>query len=172
MKIRIETGRTFVRGLVFGMTVMSLMSAVSCQRTSEEKPNVVHIICDQLSADALSCSGNSHVHTPNLDRLAARGIRFERAYSAHAICVPARACMLTGLSSIDTEKRDSQGNYRPWTDEELQECSIGWTMKRAGYDTPYAGKWHVVDIGNPPDHGFEQQPLLRHAREGLRPGSG
>ncbi len=142
-------------GIGIGLSLVPLMITSSCHTPTEVQPNIVHIICDQLSANAVSYSGNPYVNTPNLDKLAERGIRFERAYSAHPLCVPDRASMLTGLASIDTEKRDSLGNYRSWTADELEETSIGWTMKRAGYDTPYAGKWHVVDIGNPPDHGFD-----------------
>ncbi len=119
------------------------------------KTNILQIITDQHSADALSCAGSINVSTPNLDKLASRGIRFERAYSAHPICVPDRQCMLTGLSSIETDKRDENGDFRRWTDDELKEYSIGWTLKNAGYDVPYAGKWHTVDFGTPPDHGFD-----------------
>ncbi len=121
---------------------------------TNNRPHILHIITDQQSADALSCAGNSWVSTPNMDALAARGIRFERAYSPHPLCVPARASMLTGLPSVLTEKRISTTERRSWTDKEIQAGSIGWTLKQAGYDVPYIGKWHVADIGDPPDHGF------------------
>jgi arylsulfatase A-like enzyme len=121
----------------------------------DARPNVVHIILDQLSAEALSCKGNPHVSTPHLDRFASEGIQFARAYANHPLCVPQRASMLTGLTSFETEKKDEHGEFRCWTDEELHAGSIGWIMRGAGYDVPYAGKWHVVDLGVPPDHGFD-----------------
>ncbi len=119
------------------------------------KKYIIHIIMDQLSADALSCAGNSYVNTPNIDKLASRGISFERAYANHPLCVPCRQSMLTGLTSIETDKRDENGNFREWTKDELKKHSIGWILKNADYDVPYAGKWHTVDFGTPPDHGFD-----------------
>lgn len=62
----------------------------------KQSGNILLILVDQLAAGALSCTGNPWVHTPNLDRLAAQGARFERAYCAYPHCVPSRTALLHG----------------------------------------------------------------------------
>jgi arylsulfatase A-like enzyme len=63
--------------------------------------NILYIMCDQLRADALGYAGKFPVATPNIDRLAARGTRFENAYTPNPVCVPARASVMTGVNSYD-----------------------------------------------------------------------
>ncbi|WP_371926282.1 sulfatase-like hydrolase/transferase, partial [Pseudomonas sp. FSL R10-0071] len=58
--------------------------------------NVLYIMCDQLRRDYLSCYGHPHLHTPNIDRLAAAGVRFSRAYTQGTICGPSRMSAYTG----------------------------------------------------------------------------
>ena len=60
------------------------------------QPNILFIMCDQLRWDYLSCYGHPHLETPNIDRLAEQGVRFDRAYVQSPICGPARASMYTG----------------------------------------------------------------------------
>jgi len=64
---------------------------------AEGPPNVVFIISDDLTAEALSCYGNLQVQTPNIDRLAGEGLRFTRAYSQYPICGPSRAALMSGM---------------------------------------------------------------------------
>ena len=61
-----------------------------------EKPNVLFIMVDQMRADCLSCAGHPVIRTPNLDALAARGVRFSQAYVQSAVCVPSRMSFYTG----------------------------------------------------------------------------
>jgi len=63
-----------------------------------DQPNIVFLMADQMRGDFLGCAGNAAVHSPNLDRLAAEGVRFARAYSSAPSCTPARAAILTGQS--------------------------------------------------------------------------
>jgi arylsulfatase A-like enzyme len=129
-----------------------------------EPVNILHIITDQQCAFTLSCTGNRYLSTPNLDSLAGRGVRFERTYSAQAVCTANRSSMLLGLmpSKIGDHAETYPPCRRAWTKEELQRQSIGWCMAEAGYHTAYAGKWHVTycsrtepALGIPQDHGFE-----------------
>ena len=62
----------------------------------KSKPNVVLIFTDNQQASTLACYGNSEVHTPNLDRLASQGMRFDNAYCPNSFCSPCRASLLTG----------------------------------------------------------------------------
>ncbi|MDE2743592.1 MAG: sulfatase-like hydrolase/transferase, partial [Gemmatimonadota bacterium] len=60
-----------------------------------DRPNLLFIMPDQMRHDFLSCYGAPHVSTPNIDRIAAEGIRYDQAYSLHPVCVPARCSLLT-----------------------------------------------------------------------------
>ena len=66
-----------------------------------DQPNFLFIICDQLRADHLGCYGNPVIRTPHIDGLAARGARFDRSYVAYPVCMPNRACLMTGRMASD-----------------------------------------------------------------------
>ena len=83
-------------------------------------PNIVFLMPDQLRSDFLSCYGANFISTPNIDSLAAEGIRYERAYSASPVCVPARASLLTGLNAIRTGVLDNGLWLRP----DLAACGL------------------------------------------------
>jgi arylsulfatase A-like enzyme len=121
---------------------------------SATRPNIVHIITDQLSTYGLGCYGSPHVKTPHIDALAATGLRFNQAYTAYPLCVANRASMLTGLVASQTRQVDDRRKTRTWTEAELKNQSVGWRMRDAGYDVFYSGKWHVVNMGDCNDHGY------------------
>jgi arylsulfatase A-like enzyme len=75
------------------------MAAWSLLTGAAERPNIVFILSDDHAVRAVSAYGNSVVQTPNIDRIAAGGMRFDRAYVGNAICGPSRATLLTGLHS-------------------------------------------------------------------------
>lgn len=116
------------------------------------KPNVLVIITDQQQAKMMSCAGNKWVNTPNLDRLASQGIRFERAYAANPVCVPSRFSLMTGRmpSTIKLEDNDEQKNFVP---QRILNSALGNQFKRAGYETVYAGKMHLT--GSSFEDGYE-----------------
>lgn len=124
--------------------------------------NIIYIITDQQSATALSCAGNSDVKTPNIDRLAARGIRFENAYCSQPLSGPSRAAMFTGQipGSVGLSKNNTP------VSEDLKSQSLGILMNNAGYNCAYAGKWHVhtADI---PDIEFGFDSIYPHNDTGL-----
>ncbi|MGB0766873.1 MAG: sulfatase [Phycisphaeraceae bacterium] len=76
---------------------IALALSVAAQPDAPERPNVLFIIADDLSAEALGCYDNAQVQTPNIDRLAERGVRFEHAYCQYPVCGPARAALMSGL---------------------------------------------------------------------------
>lgn len=116
--------------------------AAAAPRPADSRPNILLIITDQQRADMLSCAGNRYVRTSALDRLAARGIRFERAYCANPVCVPSRFSMMTGVmpSRIALESNDQFTNAVP---PSLLAHSLGTIFRNAGYDTFYGGKLHL-----------------------------
>src|SRR5579859_148555 len=117
------------------------------------RPNVLVIITDQQSADALSCRiGRRYINTPHMDSLAARGVFFTRAYSANPICVPSRTSMFTGRYPCET---GVQSNDRVPFDARAFP-TLGTYFRQAGYATGYVGKWHMlIPIENPDLSGFD-----------------
>jgi len=111
-----------------------------------ERPNILFIVSDDQMATALGCAGNEAIETPNLDRLAAGGVRFTRCFSPNPICEPSRACILTG--------QDSWTNGCTFFGKPIRESSPRWPrlLMEAGYATFYTGKWH--NRGLPHEHGF------------------
>ena len=77
------------------------------------RPNILFIMPDQLRADFLSCYGAEFIATPQIDSLAADGVRYARAYSTAPVCVTARLNLLTGLNSIRTGVLDNSQFLRP-----------------------------------------------------------
>ncbi len=116
------------------------------------RPNILYIFTDQQSADATSCAGNPELETPALDRLAASGVRFERAYCTYPLCTPARASMFTGRMPHEVGITD---NGMP-IEEAFREQELGHLLSAAGYECAYGGKWHIPEIAVPDGHGFER----------------
>ena len=99
-----------------------------------KQPNLLFIMPDQLRADFLSCYGATFIDTPHIDSIAESGVRYERAYSASPICVPARASLLTGLNAIKNGVTDNG----QWLNPDLAACGIEtWpqTLSNQGYYT-------------------------------------
>jgi arylsulfatase A-like enzyme len=116
-----------------------------------ESPNVLWICTDQQFAGALGCAGNDDLETPNVDRLAARGTRFEEAYCADPLCVPSRASMLTGRMPHETGVTQNGDELPPAYHDE----TLGRLFDAAGYTCAYGGKWHVPGL-SPEAAGFER----------------
>jgi len=110
------------------------------------RPNILLITTDQQHARLMSCAGDSYVNTPNLDKLAARGIRFENAYCANPVCVPSRYSMLSGYMPHvfdDLETNRKKTKEKPIIADYVDTPTLGTIFKEAGYETLYGGKLHV-----------------------------
>ena len=108
---------------------------------SRTRPNVVLIVADDLGYGDLSCYGNTILSTPNIDRLAAEGVRCSQHYSGAPICAPARAALLTGRYHHRCGVLSVESN-RGLDRIALRERTIGDVFAAAGYRTGYVGKWH------------------------------
>jgi arylsulfatase A len=132
-------------------------------------PNVVLFLVDDLGWGDLGCQGSDYYKTPNIDRLAADGIRFTDAYAACAVCSPTRASVLTGKYPARlmltqwlpagrwNNKKDKKREGRFLRALPLEEFTLAEAMREAGYKTLHVGKWH---LGGPPfslpvQHGFD-----------------
>ena len=111
----------------------------SCDKKTEQinRPNVLIIQPDQHRADVMGCAGNAIVETPNLDKLAAEGVRFTNAASASPVCCPFRATMQTGLYIHE------HGVYENGIQLNYDFKSIAEIFVKNGYETGYIGKWHL-----------------------------
>jgi len=120
------------------------------------QPNILFVFADQMRGMDMGCAGNAQVHTPNLDRLAAEGTLFRRAYANIPVCGPSRACLLTGQYPLT---HTVIANDLPLPEEAV---TVGELFRDAGYRTGYIGKWHLDGIPRekwtppgPRRHGFE-----------------
>lgn len=118
-----------------------------------KRPNILYVFTDQQSWNVMSVSGNVNLHTPNMDRLAERGVRFERAYTSFPLCGPARASMFFGRYPHEL---GINANGQAVRDENLGSC-LGELLTEAGYECAYGGKWHIPRLSLPGDaHGFRK----------------
>ena len=128
--------------------------------SAQQKPNIVYILADDLGYGDLSCYGQKHFKTPNIDRLANQGMLFTQHYAGCAVCAPSRSSLLTGLTTGHTPIR---GN-KSWKDEgqyplPAQSFTIAEMLKTAGYVTGAFGKWGLGSPGtegDPNNQGFDQ----------------
>jgi len=107
---------------------------------AEEKPNIVLIMADDLGYECLGCNGGTSYHTPNLDRLAAEGVRFTSAFCT-PLCSPTRIELMTG--------RYGFRNYRGWGVLDPKEVTFGHVLRQAGYATCVSGKWQLCHFDKP-----------------------
>lgn len=129
------------------------------------QPNVLFLFSDQQRWDSVSCYGHPLGGvgnlTPNLDALAARGTRFDRAFTCQPVCGPARACLQTGRYPADVNC---------WTNHMMPDpadMALAPTLKQAGYEVAYIGKWHLASYGTrggPND--FSTSPIPPERRGG------
>ena len=100
-------------------------------------PNIVVVMADQHRADMMGCAGDPGVLTPNLDRLAAEGVRFSRVSCQGPLCMPARASFMT-----ERYVRD-HGVYTNWAEIDSDSPTYVWALREAGYHTTLLGKAHL-----------------------------
>jgi arylsulfatase len=128
------------------LTLFFLLLAFAYPLLSAERPNIILIVCDDLGYSDLGCYGGE-IRTPNLDRLASKGMRFSQFYNA-AVCVTTRAALYTGLYP----RLGTGSLLRP------DMHTIGELLQAAGYRTAMTGKWHL-------GHSPEKQPIARGFQE-------
>ena len=135
---------------VLGLIITPLMSIAQ----TAARPNILIIMTDQQTADAMSIAGNKDLHTPAMDKLAQNGVRFTKAYCAQPLCTPSRTAIFSGKMPYETgfignaPEKDGQ-----WPDDLLM---MGKIFQNGGYKTGYVGKWHLpVPTTKKSQHGFE-----------------
>jgi len=114
--------------------------------SQQRPPNIVFFFSDQQRWDTVGCYGNRMNVTPNLDRLAAEGVRFEHAFTCQPVCGPARSCLQTGKYPAEI------GTFRNGIALPLDERTIAHRFSQAGYEVGYIGKWHLASTHNLDGH--------------------
>ncbi len=154
--------------LVFTLPGLETLRAADGDAASEKKPNIILIVADDLGWHDLSCYGADLHQSPNLDQLAADGVRFTNAYAASPVCSPTRASILTGQYparlhlTIWLESAKHQPPNRPLleplTEDHLDHgyVTLAERLHEAGYYTAHVGKWHLGQTAEYPEtHGFD-----------------
>jgi arylsulfatase A-like enzyme len=121
---------------------------------TKRPPNIVYIMADELGYFELSCMGHPHIQTPNIDRMAAEGMRFTQCLAGSSLCAPTRCTLLTGKHSGHASVRSNGGG----TPLRAGELTIGSVLKTQGYATGGFGKWGCGGRGStgvPEEHGFD-----------------
>lgn len=142
--------------------------------TIKKRPNILFVLADDQGPWAMHCAGNDEINTPNLDRLAATGIRFKNFFCTSPVCSPARASLLTGRIPSQHGVHDwlAAGNtitkYEPARNGEMIEYlkdQPGYTdiLSDSGYHCGISGKWHLGDSHHP-QKSFEYWEI--HAKGG------
>lgn len=122
----------------------SLATPLLAQR--RRPTNVVFILADDLGYGDVGCYGQKQIQTPNLDRMAADGIRFTQAYAGCTVCAPSRSALMTGYHTGHTRIRGNGPNERVLR---TSDAVIPEYFKKAGYATGMFGKWALGGVGYP-----------------------
>lgn len=136
------------------LVVVCLISAVSMAQ--DAKPNILIIITDQQNAKMMSSAGNEWLETPNIDKLAVKGLRFEKAYVTNPVCSPSRFSIFTGQFPTAIAMRHNGSKIDVAKLQKILPDAMGFTFAKAGYDTFYGGKLHLPGAKNEiSTYGFE-----------------
>lgn len=132
---------------------------------AQKKPNIIYIYADDLGYGELGCYGQTKIKTPNLDKLAANGMRFTQHYSGSPVCAPSRCVLMTGIDSGRAYIRNNSPWYRKTNPHnqgqeplKTEYTTIAELLKKQGYRTGVAGKWGLggpESYGVPAKHGFD-----------------
>ena len=135
--------------LLFPLAALSLVSCNSQKKEEVRQPNIIFMMTDDHTTQAMSCYGGNLIQTPNMDRMAKEGAHIKNAFVTTSLSSPSRASILTGMYSHSHKVVD---NAAPLPDgliffpQYLQEC---------GYKTAFFGKWHMGNDSGAPQPGFD-----------------
>lgn len=111
-----------------------------CHTSVAQQPNIIYIMSDDHDNDAISAYNKQFIQTPNIDRIAKEGMRFNKAFVGNSICAPARATLLTGQHS---HKNGVKDNRTPF---DTSKITLAHHLQKAGYQTALIGKWHLHSL--------------------------
>jgi arylsulfatase A-like enzyme len=136
----------FLLKFVFALTALSTVGSIllsSDTLAQEGRPNVILIYSDDQGASDLNCFGSKDLHTPNIDKLAANGVRFSQFYAAAPVCSPSRAALLTGRFPQRAGLANNASSNEGVAGMPGEQFTMGELFKTGGYKTAHIGKWHI-----------------------------
>ncbi|HXI00707.1 MAG TPA: sulfatase [Sphingobacteriaceae bacterium] len=144
--------------LLFTTIVITLLCLVS--NAQRKQPNIIIVFVDDLGYGDLSCYGHPTIRTPNLDRMAAEGMRFTQFYVGANVCSPSRSALLTGrLPLRNGMTGENTPVLFPYSSGGFpaSEITVAEALKTKGYTTGIIGKWHLGHLPQhlPANHGFD-----------------
>ncbi|MCM2373564.1 arylsulfatase [Aporhodopirellula aestuarii] len=142
------------------LCLLALASPAFGYADQTQPPNVIFILADDLGYGDLSCYGQTKFETPNIDALAARGMRFMQHYSGSTVCAPSRCSLLTGLHTGHTPVKGN-AEYEPEGQMPMpaDTFTVGHFLQSAGYETGLFGKWglgYPGSVSDPMKMGFDR----------------
>ena len=161
--------RNFLKTAGFAAAALALPQFDFAKNRAYRNPNIIFILADDLGYGELGCYGQEKIRTPNIDQLAAQGMRFTQHYSGSPVCAPSRCSLLTGKHTghcyiRDNDEMSERGDV--WRDPSFEgqrpllpeTMTIGKILKEAGYTTAAIGKWGLGgpgSSGEPNRQGFD-----------------
>ncbi len=130
--------RDFAKSLPAGLAAIANWSALAAAADAGKHPNILYMMADDHSASAISAYGSRVNQTPNIDRLAAGGMRFDNCFCTNSICTPSRAAILTGQYSHINGVKTLADQIDPGHE------TVAKDLQAIGYQTAMIGKWHLV----------------------------
>ena len=156
--------------LLIASIVGFLVFTLGCQQVQKQteninKPNILFILTDDQGYQDVGCYGHPYIKTPNLDKLANQGVRFNQFYVNATVCSPSRTAFMTGKyparyrihGYIADDAKNLRRNMPNWLDENV--LTVADIAKKAGYVTGHFGKWHLghsKDAPDPSEYGFDE----------------
>ena len=141
--------------LLFILLLTFASSTTSAVAAPQVPPNIIFIMADDLGYGDLGCYGQQTLKTPNIDRMAAEGMRCTDVYAASTVCAPSRCGLMTGMHMGHARVR---GNRNPEVPLAPEDVTVAEVLRGAGYRTALYGKWGVggpLTSGHPNSQGFD-----------------
>ena len=148
---------------IFILTAVTLclpIDTVKCEEKPQKRsvPNILFILADDQGTLDLNCYGSKDLHTPNLDALAQRGVRFTQFYVGAPVCSPSRAALLTGRYPQRAGVPGNVSSHKGHQGMPTEQVTLAEVLQKAGYRTALFGKWHLGTVPecSPNAQGFDE----------------
>ncbi len=149
--------------LIVKLLLSLLLFSTVAIAAESERPNIILIVADDLGYGDVGFHGGTQIPTPNLDRLAASGVRLAQGYVSAPVCAPSRAGLLTGRNQVEFGFDNNLADTQPGFDRAFHGLPVGVRtiadrLRAAGYRTGLVGKWHLGDQPqfHPLQRGFDE----------------